>query len=276
MDPLLLLGEWWWTAAVGAGGFTAGAVAVRRRSTRSGRRVAVDAARHDLRGARASVIEKRAAVKTARAELAHVAAERAARRATAEQVASARRLLREADRDAKAAAADLRARQARLAAARAAIPSASAPRPLERLRAEHDAVVARWMQYETDPALQIAYPAMTDARRPATGAYLRAAGEAAEARRTAGDAPTPAEFSAYRDAVARLARALDVAEHAARHPEGAAAAAPGGWQDAAQDMIARSTEALDRAAGAAASALAAWNARRRPRDPDADSDGRTR
>lgn len=267
MDPLLLLGEWWWTAAVGAGGFTAGALAVRRRSTRSGRRIAVDAARHDLRAARATVIERRSAVRVARAEHAHIAAERGARRASPEQVASAKRMLRDAERAAKAAVADVRARHAQLSAARASVPPASAPRPIERLRAQHDAVVARWMQYETDAALQIAYPAMSDARQPATAAYLRAAGEAAEARRYAGDAPTPAEYSAYRDAVARLARALDVAEYAARHPDGASATAAG-WQDAAQEAFARSSEAIDRTARAAASALAAWNARRRPRDPD--------
>lgn len=259
----MLLAEWWWLAPVAAGGVTAGAIGVGRRTKRSGRRLAVDAARHDLNLARSGIAEKRAAVKIARADVAHVAAERAARRATPDQLASARRMLRDAERDVKSATADIRARRARLQAARAAIPSSSAPRPLERLQAEHDAVVARWMQYETDPARQIAYPAMTDVKQPATAAYLRAAGRATDLRREAGDRPTPAEFAAYRDGVAQLARALDVAEHGARVNAGEAPAGPG-WQDAAQEALSRSAEAIDRAAGAAASAFGAWTARKRP------------
>lgn len=262
----MLLGEWWWIAAVGAGGVTAGAVGLRRRSTRSGRRLAVDAARHDLRAAKVAVVEKRAAVKIARADHTRIAAERTARRATAEHVASAKRMLRDAERDAKAAAADVRAKQVRLNAARAALPAASAPRPLERLRADHDAIVARWMTYETDPGLQIAYPAMSDVKQPATAAYFRAANRAAQARRTAGERPTPAEFADYRDAVDALARAFEIAEHTARGRADTTTTA--GWQDAAQDAISRSAEAIDRAAGAAASAFAAWSARKRPRGDD--------
>lgn len=262
----MLLGEWWWIAAVGAGGVTAGAVGLRRRSTRSGRRLAVDAARHDLRAAKVAVVEKRAAVKIARADHTRIAAERTARRATAEHVASAKRMLRDAERDAKAAAADVRAKQVRLNAARAALPAASAPRPLERLRADHDAIVARWMTYETDPGLQIAYPAMSDVKQPATAAYFRAANRAAEARRTAGERPTPAEFADYRDAVDALARAFEIAEHTARGRGDTTESI--GWQDAAQDAISRSAEAIDRAAGAAASAFAAWSARKRPRGDD--------
>lgn len=265
MDPLILLGEWWWTAAVAAGGITAGAIGIRRRNTRSGRRIAVDAARHDLKAARIAVVEKRAAVKVARAEHAHVSAQRSARSATPEQVASARRMLRDAEQTAKAASADVRAKQARLNAARAALPATSAPRPIERLHAEHEAIVARWMVYETDPGLQIAYPSMSDVKQPATAAYLRAADRATEARRTASENPTPAEFSAYRDAVADLARAFDVAEHAARIQAGAEPTASA-WQGAAQEAIARSAEAIDRAAGAAASAFTAWSQRKRPRD----------
>lgn len=266
MDPLLLLAEFWWTAPVAAGGVTAGAIGLRRRARKSGRRLAVDAARHDLKRAQAGIAEKRAAVKIARAEVAHAAAERAARRASPEQVASARRRLRDSERDVKAASADIKARQARLHAARSAIPAASEPRPLERLRAEHEAIVGQWMLYETDLARQIAYPAMTDVKQPETAAYLRAADRANDARRDAGDRPTPAEFSTYRDAVAQLARALDVAEHAARVTAGETPGAPG-WQGAAQDALTRSAEAFDRAAGAAASALNAWTNRGR-KNPD--------
>lgn len=265
MDPLLLI-EWWWIAPVAAGGVAAGGIGMRRRSMKSGRRLAVDAARHDLRQAQQLATERRMAARLARAEYARVSAERSARRATPEQVAGAKRMLREKENDAKAAAADVRAKQVRLSAARAALPAASAPRPLERLQAEHEAITARWMRYETDASLQIAYPAMTDVKQPATAAYLRAAGAAVDARRAAGGkVTTPAEFAAYRDAVAELERAFEAAEHAARVQAGEVPAAPT-WQDAAQDMISRSAEAFDRAAGAAASAFAAWNDRKQRPD----------
>ncbi|MGX1584871.1 hypothetical protein ACWH95_09930 [Microbacterium sp. NPDC055502] len=268
MDPVLLLAEWWWIAPTAAAGATAGAIGLRRRSTRSGRRLEYDAARHDLRIAQQTAVARRTTLKIARADLARVTAERAAQRATAEQVAGARRMLRERERDARAASAEVRARRVRVNAARAAIPAGSAPRPLERLYAEHDAVTARWMRYETDPALQIAYPAMTDVKRPETAAYLRAAGTAVEARRGTTGRITAAEFAVYRDAVAELERAFEAAEHAARVHAGEAPTTPA-WQDAAHDMVNRSVEAIDRAAGAAASALAAWSSRRsRPRSDD--------
>lgn len=264
MDPLLLAVELWWIAPVAAGGVTAGAIGLRRRSTRSGRRLEFDAARHDLKAAQQTAVERRMAVKLARADVARIAAERSARRATSDQLAGAKRMLRNKEHDAKAAAADVRAKQVRLNAARAAIPAASAPRPLERLQAQHDAVVVRWMRYETDPALQISYPAMTDVRQPATAEYLRAAGRAVEARRAADGTVAPAEFAAYRDAVSDLERAFESAEYAARIRAGEAPQATSAWQDAAQGVISRSAEAIDRAAGAAASALAAWNERKRP------------
>lgn len=269
MDPFLLAAEWWWVAPTAVAAGTVGVMGLRRRnSTVSGRRLAVDAARHDLREAQLVAAERRTALKIARADLARVSAERAAQRATAEQVAGARRMLRERERDAKAASADVRARQVRLNAARAAVPSASEPRPLERLHAAHDAVTARWMRYETDPALQIAYPAMTDVKRPATAAYFQAAGHAVEARRAAAGARiTPAEFAAYRDAVAELERAFEAAEHAAKVQAGEAPSTAA-WQDAAQDMLNRSAEAIDRAAGAAAAALSSWTSRKKPGKPD--------
>lgn len=264
MDPLLLVAEWWWIAPTAVAAGTVGVMGIRRRnSTVSGRRLAVDAARHDLREAQLAAAERRTAWKIARADLARVTAERAAQRATAEQVAGARRMLKEHERDAKAASADVRARQVRLNAARAAVPSASEPHPLERLHAAHEAVTVRWMRYETDPALQISYPAMTDVKHPQTAAYLRAAGHAAEMRRAAAGRITPAEFAAYRDAVADLERAFEAAEHAAKVQAGEAPEAAA-WQDAAQDMLNRSAEAIDRAAGAAAAALSSWTSRRKP------------
>ena len=268
MDPLLLAAEWWWIAPTAVAAGTAGTIGLRRRSSRmSGRRLEVDAARQDLRTAQRVAAERRIALKVARADLARVTAERAAQRATAEQVAGARRMLRERERDAKAASADVRVRQVRLNAARAAVPTASEPGPLERLHATHDAVMVRWMRYETDPALQIAYPAMTDVKLPATAAYLRASGHAAEMRRAASGKVTPADFAAYRDAVAELERAFEAAEHAARVAAGEAPSSAA-WQDTAQDMLSRSAEAIDRAATAAAAALSSWTSRRKPRKPD--------
>ena len=45
---------------------------------------------------------------------------------------------------------------------------------LERLFASHDAVTARWLDYELDVAKIIAFPAMSDGRQPLTAAFLRA------------------------------------------------------------------------------------------------------
>ncbi|MBO9627125.1 MAG: hypothetical protein J7484_12215 [Microbacterium sp.] len=264
MDPLLIVAEWWWVAPTAVAAGTAGAFGLRRRARRSGRRLAVDAARHDLRAAQQTVVARRLAAKVARADYARIAAERGAGRVGADRVAGARRMLRERERDVKAAHADVRARQVRLSAARASVPAASAPRPLESLRAEHEAITARWMRYETDPALQISYPAMTDVRQPATAAYLRAAGHANEMRRTVELESTPAGYSAYRDAVSELDGALEAAEHRARVLAGEAPSTA--WQEAAQDAFARSADAIDQAAGAVASAFAVWSARKRPRD----------
>ena len=64
------------------------------------------------------------------------------------------------------------------------VASASEPRPLtkpsptqpqlEKLFAEHDAVTARWLDYELDVAKLIAYPTISDGRQPLTAAFLRA------------------------------------------------------------------------------------------------------
>lgn len=271
MDPFwLLAAEFWWVAPTAIGAGTLGVIGVRRRAGAGGRRLAYDAARADLREAQRAAAERRMAVKVASAEHARVAAERAASRASADEVASARRALRQAEKDAKAAAADVRVRRARVKATAADIPSASAPErlPLARLRAAHDAILARWVDYETDPAKLIAFPSMSDARDPATAAFLGASERARDLRREMSDRPTPAEFSAYRDAVAQLERAFDVAERNAQsRARGTGpvtdSTAPGGWQETAQDVLSRSTEAWGRAADAAASAIAAWNARDR-------------
>ena len=258
MEPWLL--EFWWAAPAAAGAAGAGFWALWRRG--ADRRLGYDAARAKLRAGIAEAATKQHVVRVARAELARVAAERTASRATVADVAHARRQLQAAQRDAKAAAAAVRALRARVATARAEIPSRSEPAPLERLRTAHDTVLVRWMDYETDPAKQIAYPTMSDGKTPSTAAFL-AALERAQHLRPASDQVTLAEYSAYEDAVAALERAFADAERAAHEAAGERQAPPQGWQDAAQQVIILSAEALDRAAKAAASALAAWRARGR-------------
>lgn len=263
----MLAAEWWWIApaAVGAGAVTA--AGMHWRGSASGRRLAFDAAREDLKEAQYRAAESRRAVKLARAEHARLVAERTASRASPAEVASAKRVLKTAEQDARAAAADVRARRVHVNVARAEIPLASKPEryPVARLHRAQDAITARWMDYETDPAKLIAYPTMSDAKDPATAAFLSASRIARELRPAAGARTTTTEFAAYRDAVSRLERTFDVAEHAAkaraagRDPNAAPA-----WQDTAQQVFTRSADVLDQAAGAAASAFAAWNSRRRP------------
>ncbi len=265
----MLAAEWWWVAptAVGAGAVTA--VGVRRGVKNSGRRVAVDAARKDLHDAQREAGDRRRAVKVARAEHARLVAGRTASRASASEVASARRTLKQAEQDAKAARADVRARRVHVSVAQAEVPSASQRElyPIARLHRAHDAITARWMAYETDPALLIAYPVMSDGKEPAMAAFLAAARAARDLRPSSSAGLSTEDYSAYRQAVARLERTFDIAEHTAK--ERAAGRNPNsanGWQDSAQEMLNRSTEALDKAAGAAASAFAVWSSRKRPRD----------
>ncbi|MCR8672134.1 hypothetical protein NWP09_13385, partial [Agrococcus sp. HG114] len=109
-------------------------------------------------------------------------------------------------------------------AARATMPTGRAPveaMPLARLRAEHDALTARWIAYETDPAKAIDYPAMSDPASPALQAFLREQQRALELRPAHASARmTPQEFAAYRDAVRRASHAFEAAELAARRPGG--------------------------------------------------------
>ncbi|MGM7670981.1 hypothetical protein [Microbacterium sp. A93] len=279
MDPLFFLAtEWWWIAptAVGAGAVTA--VGVRHRSSTSGRRLAFDAARDDLKEAQHELGERRRAVKIARAEHARLVAERTASRATSADVASVRRTLKQAEQNAKAAAADVRARRVHLNVARAEIPAASKRErfPVARLHRAHDTVTARWMDYETDPAKLIAYPTMSDAKDPATAAFLGASRRAQELRPVTGTRIKTEEFAAYRDAVAHLERTFDVAEFTAKaRANGLDPNAAPAWQDTAQQVFTRSAEALDKAAEAAASAFASWSSRHQPSKNDAAEEPET-
>ncbi|TDN90992.1 hypothetical protein [Microbacterium sp. BK668] len=88
---------------------------------------------------------------------------------------------------------------------------------LERLFAAHDAVTARWLEYELDVSKLIAYPAMSDGRQPLTAAFLRAKKVADGLRPpTAKTKLTHAQLTEYRDAVTDYEVAFDVAERDAR------------------------------------------------------------
>jgi hypothetical protein len=89
--------------------------------------------------------------------------------------------------------------------------------PLERLFAAHDAVTARWLDYELDVAKLIAFPAMSDGRQPLTAAFLRAKRIADGLRPASAKARlTKDQLAEYRNAVADYEVAFDVAERDAR------------------------------------------------------------
>ena len=76
-----------------------------------------------------------------------------------------------------------------------------------RTAAQHDALVARWQEYELDPGKSIDFPEMCDARVPQTAALVRALQEAERCRSTPG--------IDYPRAVEQLAAAMVAAEAAA-------------------------------------------------------------
>ncbi|MFT4051343.1 MAG: hypothetical protein QM677_03740 [Microbacterium sp.] len=256
--------------AAGAGGW----FVLRGQRTARARRLAFSASREEVRIARKRVTAARIEVRVARAELSRVQAERAAGRASADEISAARRALDAAQRETKAASATLRARRATLVADRAALAGRindPAQLPLARLMAADDVVTTRWMEYETDAARQLAFPAMSDTRVPATAAFFAELHTTRALRPPSPDTRmTPAEFGAYRDAVSRLTRAFDVAETEAWEQARAAGSAPdgpgpgaprsgaprpGSWvssaqaaaQNLAQTLLAQGAEALARA-----------------------------
>lgn len=276
MDPLVwaTIAEFWWIAPATVGTGALGWVGLRRQRAVRQRRLALDAARLDLQTARRASVAARGEARVARAELVRIQAERSASRATSADVAAARQRAQQSQRDARVASAAMRSARARLSAARAARPTAATPieeLPLARVVAAHDAVTARWMEYETDAARVLAFPAMTDARHPLTAAHLTARAEA-QRLRPQGSRVTAAEFVAYRDAVHRLEEAFAAAEVHAWREARAAGTAPAGvapppdrgsaagtgsagmrmidaerWGDLAQQAITWSTDSIARA-----------------------------
>jgi len=248
VDPLwLLLADVWWIAPVTVGAGALGWIGVRSQRNAGARRLELEAARHDVRKAHEAVTRRRAEVAVAHAELVRTQAERTSQRATEREVAAARRALQNARQTARSAAAALRARRESLRAARATVPHVGADPaefPLARVVAAHNAVLARWMEYETDPAKLIAFPAMSDGRSPVMTAFLREQQQAQWLRPASADARmAPADFAAYRDAVRRLERAFDSAEQdAIRQATGRPASDSGSdrlgnWADTAQELL---------------------------------------
>lgn len=94
---------------------------------------------------------------------------------------------------------------------------APVPDQLEKLFAAHDAVTARWLEYELDVAKLIDYPAMSDGRQPLTAAFLRAKKVADRLRpASAKTAVSPDQLTEYRTAVTDYEVAFDLAERDAR------------------------------------------------------------
>jgi len=258
VDPVwAAAAELWWIAPSVAGAGAIGFATVRRQQTVNGKRLGYDAARLELRQAQQVARDAAVSARVARAEASRIVADQAASRTDAAAVASARRALREAQLLSKAATARVKAARARVTAERSALGSAQPP--LDRVRTRHDAVLARWMEYETDPARVLAFPAMSDARSPQTAAFLTALANARDLRPSRESVRvTASEFSLYRLAVDHLERCFDIAERAARgeptQPE-----LPDALRDAARTIVVKSTEVL----GRTSDLLGEWSARRR-------------
>lgn len=91
------------------------------------------------------------------------------------------------------------------------------PDQLQSLFDAHDAVTARWLEYELDVARMIAFPTMSDGRQPMTAAFLRAKKVADRLRPATADARVSADqVSEYRAAVTDYEVAFDLAERDAR------------------------------------------------------------
>jgi hypothetical protein len=233
VEPFLLIVEgWWWVVptAAGAGTATYAGLTTRRRRAR---RLELDAARHEESHAHRAWIAARARVSEAQA---NVLAARAASGSPSfgpalleaalsgspftgsPETIEAKRQLQAAKLAERSAALALRASRARVKATAAHYHAASGtdPLPIENLFAAHDAVVARWMVYETDPTKSIDYPLLSDARHPATIAFFVAQREAQQLRpASARDRIPPQQFLDYRNAVRALEAAFDEAERQA-------------------------------------------------------------
>jgi hypothetical protein len=297
MDPVFAFAaEFWWLGPAVIGGGAASFAAIRYGRRHRERTLEYAAARHELDVARTRLHGARAQVKSAQAELLAAKSERQSGRGGTGVMEAARRAVTDAQRELRSAQTALQGRRVQVRAARIMLrgmPRDEEHLPTTRLVAAHDAVVSRWMEYETDPAKAIAFPTMTDTRVPTTSALLTALDRARWLRPTSPKTiMTPAAFAQYRAAVTALEAAFQTAEAEAWRAAGAAGgpdgrgseagARPsippqlrGAWDDLVQS--ARST------ASAAAAAAPAWTldavlraTRGQGRDDGEDPPGRPR
>jgi hypothetical protein len=253
---------WWLVPSAVALGAT-GAVALRRVRRRDPRRLALLASQHDVGEARRLATRRRAELKVARAEYRRMVTERNYKRETGVDLSGARRIVRDAERAVRAADAGVRSAYAKRSAARQELPLIKDPEkyPLARVKAQHDSVLRRWLDYETDPAMAIAYPGMTDGSVPAAGEFLVASQRAGWLRPLKDTKIKPEDYSRYRDAVNDLEAAFERAELAVRGVTGGKTTS--GWQGSAQHLIERSAEAIERVADAANTFAAMFKGNRR-------------
>ncbi|MGO4453637.1 hypothetical protein [Arthrobacter sp. RAF14] len=95
-------------------------------------------------------------------------------------------------------------------------PAATQAQDIARLLADHDAVNARWLEYELDVARMIDFPGMSDVREPLTVEYLKAKRLADSLRPVGQEELSREDLQAYRDAVLAYGHAFDVAERNAQ------------------------------------------------------------
>jgi hypothetical protein len=227
VEPILLFVEAWWWIAPAAAGAGAAAYGGLTAKSRRARRLELDAARHEVVRAHRALVDARAEVRTAQAD---VLAARAHSGFVGAATFEAKRALQSAKGAERAALLALRASRSRVKASLAHYHAASVkdPLPIERLYAQHDAVNARWLAYETDVAKALAYPQLSDPRHPATLAFFEAQREAQRLRPSSPrDRITPEQFVEYRAAVRALEAAFDEAER--RAGARAALPRPGVW-----------------------------------------------
>jgi len=98
--------------------------------------------------------------------------------------------------------------------ARALSPKATRKTRLASANADREAVILAWAKYETEVALQIDFPAMTDVRKPETAALAKSLRAAEIASRHAGESLEA--LIRYEDAVLDLENAFKAAERAAK------------------------------------------------------------
>lgn len=163
---------------------------------------------------------------------------------------------------------ELKAAQA--AARTAPVATASEPKPItrpspvpdqiEKLFAVHDAVTARWLEYELDVAKLIDFPAMSDGRQPLTAAFLKAKRVADRLRPASSSAKlTPDQLTEYREAVTEYEVAFDLAERDARRQSSS------GFTEAERRRLATAKQLLTVAVDAAATPAERQSAYKRAR-----------